>query len=80
MNATMGRTQRGHWKCQGEPWDVPQEGRGEAAVPSCPSLVPQRVLTMADVLPASPQPHFPSALLRPGEEYNHTTWLLFSAA
>ncbi|NXY44961.1 GALM epimerase, partial [Ceuthmochares aereus] len=25
------------------------------------------------------KPHFPSALLRPGEEYNHTTWLLFSA-
>ncbi|XP_054033219.1 galactose mutarotase [Dryobates pubescens] len=26
------------------------------------------------------KPHFPSTLLRPGEEYNHTTWLLFSAA
>ncbi|NXT52403.1 GALM epimerase, partial [Pluvianellus socialis] len=24
--------------------------------------------------------HFPSPLLRPGEEYNHTTWLLFDAA
>ncbi|KFV61722.1 Aldose 1-epimerase, partial [Dryobates pubescens] len=26
------------------------------------------------------KPHFPSTLLRPGEEYNHTPWLLFSAA
>lgn len=26
------------------------------------------------------QPHFPSVLLRPGEEYNHTTWFKFSAA
>ncbi|XP_068009144.1 galactose mutarotase isoform X2 [Melanerpes formicivorus] len=26
------------------------------------------------------KPHFPSTLLRPGEEYNHTTWLLFSSA
>ncbi|XP_059684580.1 galactose mutarotase [Gavia stellata] len=26
------------------------------------------------------KPHFPNALLRPGEEYNHTTWLVFSAA
>uniref|UniRef100_A0A8C3HYK0 Galactose mutarotase n=1 Tax=Chrysemys picta bellii TaxID=8478 RepID=A0A8C3HYK0_CHRPI len=26
------------------------------------------------------KPHFPSALLRPGEEYNHTTWLKFTAA
>uniref|UniRef100_A0A8C5LK88 Aldose 1-epimerase n=1 Tax=Jaculus jaculus TaxID=51337 RepID=A0A8C5LK88_JACJA len=26
------------------------------------------------------EPHFPSVLLRPGEEYNHTTWLVFSVA
>ncbi|XP_062427602.1 galactose mutarotase isoform X2 [Rhea pennata] len=26
------------------------------------------------------KPHFPDTLLRPGEEYNHTTWLVFSAA
>lgn len=26
------------------------------------------------------QPHFPSVLLRPGEEYNHTTWFKFSVA
>ncbi|XP_050807429.1 galactose mutarotase isoform X2 [Gopherus flavomarginatus] len=26
------------------------------------------------------KPHFPSALLWPGEEYNHTTWLKFTAA
>ncbi|XP_034619802.1 aldose 1-epimerase isoform X1 [Trachemys scripta elegans] len=26
------------------------------------------------------KPHFPSALLQPGEEYNHTTWLKFTAA
>lgn len=29
---------------------------------------------------ASPQPHFPSPLLLPGEEYNHTTWLCFGTA
>lgn len=32
------------------------------------------------VLIASPQPHFPSPLLLPGEEYNHTTWLCFGTA
>ncbi|KFZ60878.1 Aldose 1-epimerase, partial [Antrostomus carolinensis] len=26
------------------------------------------------------KPHFPNALLRPGEEYNHTTWLVFDTA
>uniref|UniRef100_A0A8B9Z1R3 Galactose mutarotase n=1 Tax=Buteo japonicus TaxID=224669 RepID=A0A8B9Z1R3_9AVES len=26
------------------------------------------------------KPHFPNALLRPGEEYNHTTWLVFNTA
>uniref|UniRef100_A0A2K6FFH3 Galactose mutarotase n=1 Tax=Propithecus coquereli TaxID=379532 RepID=A0A2K6FFH3_PROCO len=26
------------------------------------------------------QPHFPPVLLRPGEEYNHTTWFKFSVA
>ncbi|XP_074845301.1 galactose mutarotase [Carettochelys insculpta] len=26
------------------------------------------------------KPHFPGALLEPGEEYNHTTWLQFTAA
>ncbi|KAM6298440.1 galactose mutarotase [Aegotheles albertisi] len=26
------------------------------------------------------EPHFPSTLLRPGEEYNHTTWLVFGTA
>ncbi|XP_025966198.2 galactose mutarotase [Dromaius novaehollandiae] len=26
------------------------------------------------------KPHFPDTLLRPGEEYDHTTWLVFSAA
>ncbi|XP_055986579.1 galactose mutarotase [Sorex fumeus] len=26
------------------------------------------------------QPHFPPVVLRPGEEYNHTTWLTFSVA
>lgn len=26
------------------------------------------------------QPHFPPVLLKPGEEYNHTTWFVFSVA
>ncbi|XP_052637035.1 galactose mutarotase isoform X1 [Harpia harpyja] len=26
------------------------------------------------------KPHFPNALLRPGEEYNHSTWLVFNTA
>ncbi|XP_009584643.1 PREDICTED: aldose 1-epimerase-like, partial [Fulmarus glacialis] len=26
------------------------------------------------------KPHFPNPLLQPGEEYNHTTWLVFNVA
>ncbi|EMP36575.1 Aldose 1-epimerase [Chelonia mydas] len=64
-------------------------------LPAIPSLVPgvlNCVLAMNASYSTQPwhpfahallpflQPHFPSALLRPGEEYNHTTWLKFTAA
>ncbi|XP_053918106.1 galactose mutarotase isoform X2 [Cuculus canorus] len=43
-------------------------------IPTGPDFSKRRTCSLRQL------PHFPNALLRPGEEYNHTTWLLFNAS
>ncbi|KFV87461.1 Aldose 1-epimerase, partial [Struthio camelus australis] len=52
------------------------EGKGSAAYPKHSAFC----LETQGWPDAINKPHFPDSLLRPQEEYNHTTWLVFSAA